>query len=226
MCRALGRILRPARMDRLGAMSDMTSPAVAAGAANESYSQTEIALANRNRGMPLEMLRHDITPVGMHYMLTHFDMPAVDIDGWRLELGGLVDAPGFMGLAEIQSGAVQTLAVTMECAGNGRSSLSPRPTNMPWGLEAIGTAEWTGVPLRDVMARAGVQPGAIELVFSAPDEGTQKGRPPLLPAQPHAGRGRTTGDPARLGHERPAAGTAAWRPPFGSSCRVGMAWPA
>jgi DMSO/TMAO reductase YedYZ molybdopterin-dependent catalytic subunit len=80
-----------------------------------------------------------------------------------------------MGLAEIQSGAVQTLAVTMECAGNGRSSLSPRPTNMPWGLEAIGTAEWTGVPLRDVMARTGVKPGAIELVFSAPDEGTQKG---------------------------------------------------
>ena len=46
---------------------------------------------------------------------------------------------------------------------------------MPWGLEAIGTAEWTGVPLREVIARAGVKPGAVELVFTGLDEGTQKG---------------------------------------------------
>ena len=140
-----------------------------------TYTETEIALANRNRGMPLEMLRHDITPVGMHYMLTHFDMPDVDIDSWRLQIGGLMDSPRSLTLEDLQASASRTLAVTMECAGNGRTSLSPRPTNMPWGLEAIGTAQWTGVSLRDVISTAGVRPEAIELVFTAPDEGTQMG---------------------------------------------------
>ncbi|MFV2064036.1 MAG: sulfite oxidase, partial [Chloroflexota bacterium] len=141
----------------------------------EIYSETEIALANRNKGMPLEMLRYDITPVGMHYMLTHFDMPHVDADTFRLEIGGLVGMPTTLTLDDIQAVGSQTLAVTLECAGNGRTRLSPRPTNMPWGVEAISTAEWTGVSLRDVIARVGVQPEAVELVFSAPDEGTQKG---------------------------------------------------
>ena len=143
--------------------------------AEETYDGVEIALANRNRGMPLEMLRHDITPVGMHYMLTHFDMPDVDVAGFRLEIGGLVGSPVALSVAELQAMGSRTLPVTMECAGNGRTALSPRPTNMPWGLEAIGTAEWSGVPLREVMARVGVETDAIELVFSAPDEGTQKG---------------------------------------------------
>ena len=156
-------------------MSDVATPRAASAAAAEVYSETEIALANRNKGMPLDALRYDITPVGMHYMLTHFDIPFVDEGRYRLEIGGLVDVPLSLSLRDIQAGAAHTLAVTMECAGNGRTRLDPRPTNMPWGLEAVGTAEWTGVPLADVMARAGVRPEAIELVFSGPDEGTQKG---------------------------------------------------
>ena len=139
------------------------------------YTETEVALANRNKGMPLEMLRYDITPVGMHYLLTHFDMPHVDVDTFRLEIGGLVDRPTRLTLDELRSAGSQTLAVTLECAGNGRTHLSPRAFNMPWGLEAVSTAEWTGVPLRDVIGRGGVKPEAVELVFSGPDEGTQGG---------------------------------------------------
>ena len=142
---------------------------------SDTYTETEIALANRNKGMPLDALRYDITPVGMHYMLTHFDIPFVDAAAYRLDIGGLVGSPHSLTLADIQSGDAQTLAVTLECAGNGRTRLEPRPTNMPWGLEAVGTAEWTGVPLRDLLASADVRPEAVELVFSGPDEGTQKG---------------------------------------------------
>lgn len=161
-------------------MSDVASPIAAppdpsAATVADTYTATEIALANRNKGMPLDMLRYDITPVGMHYMLTHFDIPHVDAATYRLRIGGLVETPQELTLAEIQSSEAQTLVVTLECAGNGRTMLSPRPTNMPWGLEAVGTAEWTGVPLNDVMARVGVRPEAVELVFSGPDEGTQKG---------------------------------------------------
>jgi sulfane dehydrogenase subunit SoxC len=50
----------------------------------------ELQLAARNHALPLEALRHEITPLGLHYLLIHFDIPFVDPSTWRLELGGLV----------------------------------------------------------------------------------------------------------------------------------------
>ena len=51
------------------------------------FSVEEVQLATRNHGMPLEALRYDVTPVGLHYLLTHYDIPYVDPDAWRLEVG-------------------------------------------------------------------------------------------------------------------------------------------
>ncbi len=42
------------------------------------YTLEEVALAARNSGMPLEALRHDVTPAGLHYSLIHFDIPQVE----------------------------------------------------------------------------------------------------------------------------------------------------
>jgi hypothetical protein len=53
----------------------------------------ELQLATRNTGTPLEALRYDVTPVGLHYMLVHFDIPALDLLGWRLNPGGNVRRP-------------------------------------------------------------------------------------------------------------------------------------
>ena len=57
----------------------------------ETISLVELQLAARNHGMPLEALRFDLTPVGLHYLLTHYDIPEVDPDTWRLEVDGLVE---------------------------------------------------------------------------------------------------------------------------------------
>jgi sulfane dehydrogenase subunit SoxC len=65
----------------------------------------------------------------------------------------------------------QTLAITLECAGNGRARLSPRPVSQPWLNEGIGTAEWTGTPLAGVLADAGLKRGTVELVFTRADHG-------------------------------------------------------
>ena len=61
----------------------------------------------------------------------------------------------------------------MECAGNGRALLSPRPISQPWLVEAVGTAEWTGTPLRGLLEEAGVDPRAVEVVFTGRDRGVQ-----------------------------------------------------
>jgi DMSO/TMAO reductase YedYZ molybdopterin-dependent catalytic subunit len=135
----------------------------------------ELQLAFRNRGMPLEALRYDITPTGLHYLLTHFDIPAVDPASWTLEVRGRVDRPLTLTLAALRRRPRASAVVTLECAGNGRARLEPRPLSQPWLLEAIGTAEWAGTPLAPILAEAGIAPGAVELVFTGLDRGIQGG---------------------------------------------------
>jgi DMSO/TMAO reductase YedYZ molybdopterin-dependent catalytic subunit len=135
----------------------------------------ELRLSARNHSLPLEALRHPVTPIGLHYLLIHFDIPFVDMDEWRLELGGRVDRPLTLSLADMQARPQQTLAVTLECAGNGRSLLEPRPPSQPWVTEAVGTAEWTGTPLAPLLREAGLGDDALEVVFTGLDRGAQGG---------------------------------------------------
>ena len=135
----------------------------------------ELQLANRNRGLPLEALRYDITPTGLHYLLVHFDIPLVDAAAWRLRLGGKVKKEMSLSLEDIRSRPRCTLPVTFECAGNGRARLSPRPISQPWLNEAVSTAEWTGTPLANLLDEAGLAPGVVELVFTGADHGVEKG---------------------------------------------------
>src|SRR5918997_1678712 len=107
------------------------------------FYREEVQLVLRNRVMPLEGLRYPITPVGMHYLLVHFDIPYVDAQGWSLNIGGLVSSPLSLMLEDIKKRPSRAIAVTMECAGDGRGLLTPRSLSQPWMVEAIGTAEWT-----------------------------------------------------------------------------------
>ena len=137
------------------------------------FTREELQLAFRNRGMPLEALRYPLTPTGMHYLLTHFDVPYVDAATWTLTIGGLVSKTLTLDVGAIRARPATTLAVTMECAGNGRALLTPRPASQPWLLEAVGTAEWTGTPLRGVLEDAGIDDGAVEVLFTGLDRGVQ-----------------------------------------------------
>jgi len=142
--------------------------------ASGEISLEELQLSQRNHGMHLEGLRYDVTPVGMHYLLIHFDVPEADEALWTLSIGGLVREPLEVSMADLRARPSVTLPVTMECAGNGRARLSPRPISQPWLTEAIGTAEWTGTPLRSLLEEAGVHDAAVELVFTGADRGIQR----------------------------------------------------
>ena len=135
----------------------------------------ELQLAARNRGMPLEALRYDITPSGLHYLLIHFDIPMLDPAHWRLTVSGTVRYPLEFSLDEIRAMPRVTMPVTLECAGNGRARLLPRPISQPWLNEAVATAEWTGTPLAPILERAGLKRETVELVFNAVDRGIEKG---------------------------------------------------
>ncbi len=135
----------------------------------------ELQLAARNHSMPLEALQYPITPIGLHYLLTHFDIPLVDPTTWRLAIGGRVRDPLSLTLDNIKERPAVTRAVTLECAGNGRARLSPRPLSQPWLFEAVGTAEWTGTALRPLLEAAGPLDDAVEVVFAGLDRGVQGG---------------------------------------------------
>lgn len=139
------------------------------------YTEEELALASRNSGMPLEALRYDLTPAGLHYLLIHFDIPAADPAAWQLRIDGLVSRPRAIGLAELQRLPAKTVRVTMECAGNGRGQVSPRYPSMPWLEEGVSTAEWTGVALAALLEEAELEKSAREIVFHGSDRGFDRG---------------------------------------------------
>ena len=135
----------------------------------------ELQLATRNHGMPLEVLRHPRTPVGLHYLLIHYDIPDVDPADWLLHVDGCVSTPLHLAIDDIKTRQRFSETVTMECAGNGRALMQPRPPSQPWLNEAVGTAEWTGIRLASLLDDAGVDPTSVDVVFTGLDRGIDGG---------------------------------------------------
>ena len=139
------------------------------------FSAAETTLAFRNHGMHAELLREPITPLGAHYLLIHFDIPALSAAGYQLAVQGRVRHQLNLSLNDIKSRPVVTQDVTMECAGTGRSTVHPRAVYVPWAKEDIGTYRWTGTPLRPILEQAGLLSDAVEVLFTGWDTGVDLG---------------------------------------------------
>lgn len=136
----------------------------------------ETRLAHRNHGLLLELLAHDVTPVGAHYLLTHFDVPYVaSADDWRLHIEGLVSRPAAFDLAALQARPYCEEVVTLECAGNGRAHIEPRWQSQPWHDEAVGTGRWGGTLLAPMLDELGLHDSVQEVVFEGVDWGVDGG---------------------------------------------------
>ena len=160
--------------------SNPSIPTVGNGSGIEAEKQLhpeELQLALRNKAMPLEALYYDVTPTGMHYTLIHYDIPFVDPASWRLDLHGQMRKTLSLSIEELQQRPVRTLRVTLECAGDGRALLHPRPISQPWLTGAVGTALWTGTPLRYLLEEAGVADGngVQDIIFTGLDRGIEGG---------------------------------------------------
>ena len=135
------------------------------------YDDFERGLANRNSGTLLETISLDITPLGAHYLLTHFDIPILDASKHLIKFNGAFENPFELNLKEIRALPKTTLPVTLECSGNGRAGLTPRKSSMPWKFEAVGTSEWTGTPLAPIIAKARPSLKVKEISFTGADYG-------------------------------------------------------
>ena len=137
-----------------------------------AQSEDELRVVTRepfNAETRLAALTGILTPVGRHYVRNHFAIPA---HPGTLTIGGTVERPLTLSLDELMARPPASRFVTLECAGNGRAFLDPPPPGEPWRLGAVGTAEWTGVPLAELLVEVGVSADAIEIRFRGADRGT------------------------------------------------------
>jgi DMSO/TMAO reductase YedYZ molybdopterin-dependent catalytic subunit len=124
-----------------------------------------------NLEMPFTTLDQFITPTKSFYVRTHFTIPAIDRDAWWLHVEGEVKNPFAINYEELLKLESRTIAVTLECAGNNRNFLEPKAKGVQWGLGAVGTAEWTGVPLSILLDRAVIKSNAREVILEGADGG-------------------------------------------------------
>jgi len=120
---------------------------------------------------PVAALDTFITPIDQHYVRNHYPVPAVDPATWRLSVEGAVRTPLSLGLEQLQALPQTTRVVTLECAGNGRLSLTPAVPGVQWAQGAVSTAEWTGVLVADLLDAAGLHAEALEVVADGLDAG-------------------------------------------------------
>jgi DMSO/TMAO reductase YedYZ molybdopterin-dependent catalytic subunit len=124
-----------------------------------------------NLEMPFETTDNFITPTKSFYVRTHFPIPKIDRDAWWLHVEGEVEKPFAIDYEELLKLESLTVPVTLECAGNNRNFLEPKVKGVQWGLGAVGTAEWTGVPLSVLLNRAVVRSSAREVILEGADHG-------------------------------------------------------
>jgi DMSO/TMAO reductase YedYZ molybdopterin-dependent catalytic subunit len=118
--------------------------------------------------------RHDgpLTPSGLHYVRSHFPFPSPPAS---IAIAGTVQRPRSVSIADLRALEARTHAVTLECAGNGRSFLQPPAPGEQWGLGAVSTARWTGPSLRSILEPAGLAASVIEILFRGADAGIPPG---------------------------------------------------
>jgi sulfite oxidase len=164
----------------------------------------------QNWATPLSALDRLITPTPVFFVRSHFGPPALD-PSRRLRIDGLVDRPLALAAGDLRGFPEVTTTCVLQCAGNGRALQQPRVAGVQWEHGALGQASWTGVRLRDVLARAGVQADARHIRIAGAD------RPPK-PTVPAFVRGlpleraldpstliayRMNGQPLSLAHGAP-----------------------
>ena len=137
-----------------------------------------------NLEMPFDQLDSYLTPTELFYIRSHFPVPTIDVAGYRLRIDGAVRNPLGLSYRELREMPSESRIATFECAGNGRAFLVPTVRGALWELGAVGNAEWTGVPLRALLERAGLEDDACEIVLEGADRGTPAEEP--IPPAPIA----------------------------------------
>src|SRR5438067_10569778 len=125
-----------------------------------------------NLEMPVSALESFVKPNERFYIRCHFPIPKINERDWRLKVEGKVARSFEVTMDDLRQMPTHTITATIECAGNGRVFLVPKVKGVQWELGAVGNAEWTGVPLGEVLRCAAITSEAREVILQGADRGT------------------------------------------------------
>ena len=146
--------------------------------------QPLIQLSDRppNYETPIQAFRGAITPNDQFFVRYHLaDIPdAKALESWKLEIDGDAAERKVTLTARDLNDLVQSeVTAVCQCSGNRRGLAQPHVPGVEWGYGAMGCASWHGPRLRDVLARAGVKPDAVEIWVNGMDQPVLPGTPPF-----------------------------------------------
>jgi sulfite oxidase len=119
---------------------------------------------------PLDRLTTYITPNNAFFVRHHWPAAAPDPRDWALVVGGEVSTPLRLSLGDLKNLPSSSVTCVLECSGNGRSFYRPPVPGLSWGPGAVGNARWTGVRVRDLLAKAGMKAGTKHLHTAGTDD--------------------------------------------------------
>lgn len=159
---------RPSRRDllRIGLLGTLGAR-VSAAAEGSLHGSALIVRSARPLDLetPGAALADEFTRNDLFFVRSHFGAPLLDARSWRLRIEGMVDAPLELTLDQLRSLPGASVPAVLQCAGNGRALFKPRVAGAQWERGAVGQAQWRGVRLADVLAKAGVREGARFVTF-------------------------------------------------------------
>jgi DMSO/TMAO reductase YedYZ molybdopterin-dependent catalytic subunit len=126
---------------------------------------------------PVNKVASFLTPIELFYVRSHTPAPRLKSESYQLQIDGAVQNPLLLTYRQLRDMPAITRTALLECAGNSRVFLVPQARGAEWELGAVGTAEWTGVSLVDLLERAGFDDDACEIVLEGPDRGVPAEEP-------------------------------------------------
>jgi sulfite dehydrogenase (cytochrome) subunit A len=119
----------------------------------------------------LHRLVDELTPNDAFFVRWHLQQlpTTVDVEAFRLGVGGHVAHPLSLSIEQLRKLPAVELVAVNQCSGNGRAAFGPRVPGVQWAQGAMGNARWKGVRLKDLLEKAGVRSGAVDVVFGGLD---------------------------------------------------------
>lgn len=142
------------------------APLLAAQKAASLHSRESMLQLNGypvNAETPLELLTDYLTPNELFFVRSHWIPHTPNPKTWKLTVDGEVERPLQLGLSDLKKLPRAEVTCVLQCAGNGRGLYEPPIPGVQWRYGATGNARWSGVRVRDVLARAGVKEPAKHL---------------------------------------------------------------
>ena len=125
-----------------------------------------------NYETPLDAFDTPITPNDRFFVRYHLAVvpSEAELANWSLTVGGeAAGAEAKFSLDDLKSFPAAEITAVCQCSGNRRGLFAPHVPGVQWGIGAMGNAVWRGARLRDVLARAGMKPEAVEVAFRGAD---------------------------------------------------------